>query len=270
MTSRQKVLIGGLGAFTPLLLNLLVVDFAVVFKHLTVSALVGYVVRALVLFGLGGLVAFLHTDETSRVKVFELGIFAPALITSVLNGGKSYIAKTAGAVSDARSTGSLVLGLYAQTPEKEKETPSSAKVKRGRASEKAKLAPEGEKSKPPQTTGKEVVAQPIHRENIRKFTVTQESTTQQFWRGLVGSTSTKVWFVIVGSHQNPQAAENQAEEIRHTGQGFDPQVYEPYGKNPNYAVVMGANLTLEEAQSLRERAIAAGLSTYLWTFPKSE
>lgn len=65
-------------------------------------------------------------------------------------------------------------------------------------------------------------------------------------------------------------AEKQAKQISEKWQGFEGEVYAPYGEDPYYAVVIGANLTYQEARQLRQRAIAAGFSkdTYLWTFPK--
>ncbi len=79
-----------------------------------------------------------------------------------------------------------------------------------------------------------------------------------------------MWFVIAGSHIKLGDAQRQAQQINRKWPDFSGEVYAPYGGNPHYAVVIGANLTYEEAQKLLQRAIAAGLSkdTYLWTFPK--
>lgn len=85
-TKRDKVLIGGLGALTPLVLPLLSVDLQNWWENLTVFVLLGAMLRISALCYLGGIVAFLHKDENSPIKLFELGIVAPALITGLLHG----------------------------------------------------------------------------------------------------------------------------------------------------------------------------------------
>ena len=82
MNIRKKIMIGGLGALTPVIMNLLIVDLNVLLVKFTSLAFIGYVIRVIILFYLGGLVAFLHKDENSPIKIFELGIIAPALITA--------------------------------------------------------------------------------------------------------------------------------------------------------------------------------------------
>jgi hypothetical protein len=89
MTKRKKLLIGGLGALTPLVLNLVVLDLEVLWPNATILKLLGYFIRVLALFYLGGLVAWLHGEEENPVKLFELGMTAPALITLLLNGSAS-------------------------------------------------------------------------------------------------------------------------------------------------------------------------------------
>ncbi|MBI5287187.1 MAG: SPOR domain-containing protein [Deltaproteobacteria bacterium] len=217
MTTYKKILIGGLGALTPILMNLLVVDLNILLVNLTFLAFLGYIIRVVILFYLGGLVAYLHRDENSPVKLFELGIAAPALITALLNAGHVE-------VSSKPIASILIPSVYAQT------------------------------------------------EDVKRFSLPEETRTQQLWRGLTGSISTpqKAWSVIVGSHLKLEDAKRQAHLINQEDKGFKAEVYAPYKGNPHYAVVIGANLTYEEAKELRQKAIAAGLpkDTYLWTFPR--
>ncbi|MEK6545114.1 MAG: hypothetical protein AAB257_04845 [Nitrospinota bacterium] len=63
MKTRQKIIIGGLGALTPIIMNLLVVDINVLVINLTIFAFIGYTIRVAIFFYLGGLVAFLHKNE---------------------------------------------------------------------------------------------------------------------------------------------------------------------------------------------------------------
>src|SRR5262245_53573172 len=95
MSPSRKVLIGGFGALTPIVLNLLIVDLETVWLKVTVFAALGYFIRVVTLFYLGGMFAWLHKREDNPVKLFELGIVAPALVTGVLNGAAAKPARTA-------------------------------------------------------------------------------------------------------------------------------------------------------------------------------
>ena len=130
MNTHQRIYLGGLGALTPILLNLLTVDCRTIFVGLTLLVFLGYLLRVVVLFYIGGLVAFLHREERSKFRLFELGILAPALITGLLNGSHVQTFSWAGEVA-SRVTIPPFLGLsaYAQSPPES----SPASVQRGPA-----------------------------------------------------------------------------------------------------------------------------------------
>jgi hypothetical protein len=75
--------------------------------------------------------------------------------------------------------------------------------------------------------------------------------------------------VIVGSFTSPDNANKYANSINERFPGYHANVYAPYGDAPYYSVVIGANLTLQEAKVLRDKAVASGLArqTYYKTFP---
>lgn len=85
MRTKRRIVIGGLGALTPVILNLLFIDYNTVFSSVTPGACLGYAVRVLVLFYIGGFVAYLHKDENRPLRIFEFGIIAPALIMGFMN-----------------------------------------------------------------------------------------------------------------------------------------------------------------------------------------
>jgi hypothetical protein len=89
IANRQRVIVGGIGAMTPVFLNLLAVDMHVVFASVTIPVLAGYVVRVAVLFFLGGFTAWLYQSETEPIKLFHLGVAAPALLLAYLNGAQA-------------------------------------------------------------------------------------------------------------------------------------------------------------------------------------
>jgi hypothetical protein len=228
LTTRQKIVLGGLGALTPIVVNLLVVDSTTIFGGLTALVLIGYVIRIVVLFYLGGLVAYLHKEENSGLQLFELGIVAPALITSLMNGAR-IDAPVAPVPAPASQSGfhMLVVPMHAQG--------GTAKS-----------------------------------DKVRTFTLPPETTTEQLWRGITGAQSRRIWFVIASSHAILADAERQAAQINaRTAKDFTAEVYAPYGSNRQYSVVIGANLTNADAEALKQRAVARGISkdVYLWTFP---
>ena len=219
----KRFLFAGLGGLAPLLLNLVVIDLQTLLLDLTLLAVLSYLIRVLALFALGGIVGWLHKTECDPVKLFQLGIAAPALITAAINGGQVTIPEKP-ADSHRQSTG-IVSVAYAQTAAEER---------------------------------------------VKTFSLPRETPAQQIYRGLFGATPKNVWFVIAGSHLTLQAAENQVAALHK--RGFPADVYAPYGGNPYYAVVIGAQLTREEARQLRAKAVRAGLpgDTYLWTFPQRQ
>jgi len=85
MTTRQRVCMGGLGALTPIVLNLLVID-ATMLSNLTMFVFLGYVIRSAALFYVGGLSTYFHKKEINKFKLYQIGIGAPALLAMALNG----------------------------------------------------------------------------------------------------------------------------------------------------------------------------------------
>ncbi len=103
----------------------------------------------------------------------------------------------------------------------------------------------------------------------KRFSLPEESGSEQFWRGFTGQMPARVWFVVVSSHPSLADAQSAATALEEQGlstQGFKAEVFEPSGGFSAYAVVIGANLSLREAEDLRQRAIGAGFSidTRVW------
>ncbi len=226
MSNSKRFLVGGVGGLAPILMFLITVDW----EHYVVDAaalkMVGYCVRVIVLFFIGGFVAYLHADEQKPFKLFELGLAAPALIAGYI-------------------TTSLV------------PMPSAQAIPSTRVH--AKFAIVGEafaQSKAPAR-------------DLKKFSLPVQRPTAQFIQGFIGGTPQNVWFVIVGSHLRVEDAKAQAEGINKQYQDFKAEVYEPYGGNPYYAVVIGANLTQSDAKALLGKAVNRGFpkDSYYKTFP---
>lgn len=84
--TRERILLGGAGALTPILLNALLVDTNTVFAKLTAVVALSYALRVIILFLLGSINTWLHEEEKCRKKLWQLGMAGPALVTTLLNG----------------------------------------------------------------------------------------------------------------------------------------------------------------------------------------
>jgi len=87
MTSMQRFLYGGIGALMPVLVTIVSLDLAHTFSKpdaFSTANIIGFGIRYLFLFVIGGIFAYFHTDEEKAFKLFEIGIAAPALITSII------------------------------------------------------------------------------------------------------------------------------------------------------------------------------------------
>jgi hypothetical protein len=217
--------------------SLLVVDYGGLAANFASYQVLGYAVKVLVLFGIGALVVYLNPKETNRLKVFQLGLGAPALILSVLNG--TNVQQVSGPANPAAGTPSASLILpwesiaYAQEP-----LPPQALV-------------HGQEMK------------------LKALAMPQRSGAQSFLAGLTGRPDRRVWFVFVRTEPKLEDAQRSAADIAKRFPGFKADVYKPYKEGDAYPIVIGANLELSEAQILRDKAVKAGMpaETRLWTFP---
>lgn len=227
MDTKSRFIIGGIGGLAPIVLFLINLDFDRYVTDATTWKTVGYLVRAVLLFLLGGFVAYLHETEKKRITLFLVGVAAPSLI--------------AGYLSTANPNRAQVIA--ASTPTKEQALlyflPSA-----------------------------HAQSVPVAPDQLKRFTLPPQNTGSQFLDGFLGIQPKNVWFVIVGSHLDVNDAKKQAQDINQKIEGYQAEVYAPYGDNPNYAVVIGAHLTQSEAKVLRDKAVRDGFpkDSYYKTF----
>jgi hypothetical protein len=89
-TGYSRFLWGGLGALAPTIISLAILDHSSIAHYISnideeTFKLVGYGFRVLALFAIGGLWAYFHRSEVEPLKLFQLGIVAPAMITGMIN-----------------------------------------------------------------------------------------------------------------------------------------------------------------------------------------
>jgi hypothetical protein len=86
MRFREKLVIGIMGALTPILLNLVVVDLSTTLAQVTPISVATYLLRVVGLCFAGGVVIWLNAEEDNKRQLFQLGLAAPALLTAMING----------------------------------------------------------------------------------------------------------------------------------------------------------------------------------------
>lgn len=118
MTPKKRFLLGGGGALMPVLVSLLAVDIGAALDNdanITTGNMIGITIRYIILFAVGGFVAYLHEDEMKSFKLFELGIAAPALITSLITAqGVVSNPRSADRANVSHSSFSFISSAYAE------------------------------------------------------------------------------------------------------------------------------------------------------------
>jgi hypothetical protein len=123
MTPKKRFLFGGIGALLPVIVSILTLDINAYLLNpdALAVALPGIIIRYTLLFFLGGFITYLHNDEDKPFKLVELGIAAPALISSLV-AGHAVNSPAVLANNDTHSTAavsfSIINSAYAESNEK--------------------------------------------------------------------------------------------------------------------------------------------------------
>ena len=241
MDTRKRIIIGAIGGITPYIVTLLVIDFKIALQDFSFYDGFGLFVRCLVLISLGSLVAYLHQKEKEAFKVFQLGLWAPALIATAING---YSQPNVPPRQEAKPPVQVNGALYLDNPHIHLISPAYASD--------SKVNP--------------AKSDYVNETSLKE---PQISGFDRFLRGLIGKTvkdDKNSWFVIVGSHLDVKDANNQVKQLEE--KRYLAEVYLPYRTSRIHAVVIGTNISLSEAKKLRKQAIKDGLpkDTYLWSY----
>ena len=230
MDLRQRLFIGCLGALAPILVNLYVVDFQTVLPHLLPLEALSYGVRLLALCASACLVVYLNNDEIRPVKLFQLGVAAPAMLTTLLNGAA--VTNRNPSVSVAPVPAHINWLIV---------SPANAQ---------------------PSTDSQRSA-------EILDCTKPQEpSVSQQILKGLVGINPGNQWFVVVGSNPTAEEAVADVEAVNRRFAGkYQAKICAPTAvPNAPYRVVIGQYLTYADATALKNQAIAGGLPSNTWVW----
>lgn len=118
MTPKKRFLFGGIGALLPVMVSILTLDINAYLLNpdALVAAIPGIIIRYSILFFIGGFITYLHSDEDKPFKLVELGIAAPALISSLV-ASHAVSSPPVQATSDNHSTVgfSIISSAYAES-----------------------------------------------------------------------------------------------------------------------------------------------------------
>jgi hypothetical protein len=236
--------IGCIGALTPILLNLLVVDLQTTLSNVTLITVLSYLVRVVALCAAACIVIFLNDDETKPVKLFQLGIAAPALLTGLLNGA--------------------VIANQRTPPSQSSQTAPAATINHNERETNQRFVFEV-----PSFIGRAHAQGAGRPANVLDCTTPQDpSVSQQILKGLIGIVPDNQWFVVVGSNPTAESALADVATLnqRYAGR-FSAKVCAPAAAPDNrYRVVIGEYLTYAAATKLKLEAIAAGLPGETWVW----
>jgi len=235
LSTSTRLIIGGIGGIAPIIISLLVVDLNTLINDLRMMDAIGLAVRVSILVFIGGLVGYLHQDETEPFKVFQLGIAAPAMLTTAINGY--------GVVGSSTATYKEIHAVnHYQNNNWSLNIISSAHAS-------------------------DQISRNVKYINSNAFQEQKVSNTERFLRGLIGkrvSNKGDDWFVIAGSHTSEKKAKQQIAKLNK--KNFIAKIFQPADGSKHFAVVIGSNLRIADANALRNQAIRKGLpkDTYLW------
>ena len=85
MTQKEAFFFGAVGGILPLLVSACAIEDGAIIDGLRPGNFIGYGMRVVALVIAGGIVALINSEVKSRMTLVQLGIAAPALLTSYIN-----------------------------------------------------------------------------------------------------------------------------------------------------------------------------------------
>lgn len=222
----HKMMLGTLGALTPSLLSLYTTDWAKLIdgNNLTIAYMFGYTVRVLILSLYGALIAYFHKTENNPVKLFQLGVAIPALITILLGmstNGQKINPMPADGIEEANT--SLLQVLTIQNLEKLRVQDS-----------------------PPMAA--------------QEFTLNQRNIFELFWHGFLGAdVEDRNFTLITGNQTDWVSVLQQYKQLQSEHPDLSPQIFHSYRQLGKYMLVLGHHLSYREAIELNRKAEEKGI-----------
>jgi hypothetical protein len=90
MTRKEVFFFGAVGGILPILVSILSIDLSPIIDHpgsLSLGNYIGFGLRVVALIIAGGVVALMNSNVKTPLTLIQLGVTAPALLTSFINAG---------------------------------------------------------------------------------------------------------------------------------------------------------------------------------------
>ena len=222
----HKMMLGALGALTPAIINLYVVDFEELFhsQPITPAYVIGYLVRILILILYGSLIAFFNRDEKNPVKLFQLGAAFPAIITIMLSVGKVPPPSTTAA---PKPTGRTAMGWLEWVVPAAQAQPGPTL---------ALIVP-------------------------KEFCLAKDRPIEQFWKGFMGyRVEEQSYAVVIPDEMDWQTILYSYYAYVRLYPHFDFEIYRSPTRTDLFMLVLATNQTLPAAYDLKHSAELSGMS----------
>ena len=216
----------------PLLANLYILDAKQIFSDFELIVFLGYMLKAVLCFGAGCLIGYLHQQENNRFTLFQLGLGVPALLLALLNGSQYAEAQSKapeqepGITQGAPQPGLSLLSfsVYADSHE------------------------------------------------LLTFETPEQTAFEKLMRGFGFSVPERDHFVIVGAYETKEESFDRAERIRTKYKGLTPRVYDAQSNGLYTVVIDGpvtstrANEIWKQAIDKKSDDLS---HAYVWRFGES-
>ncbi len=226
ISTRDKVLIGAIGGLSAVCVKFLGQDYNIIVENianLTASQMlsykIGYIILTPILMFLGGALASV-IEEKNKLKLFAIGVAAPALITTWSGGNKNELN-----LAGLPAGGGVISAAYADT--KPDDTPWYNFTEKD----------------PDEIDEKSMIGHAL--EGVKMF----------FGYG----NKPKKYWVVVGSYKNKRKAEKVVKKINRSKCELGAFVGKRLKQSGYYPVVVGDYQTLDEARDTRDKALSLSI-----------
>lgn len=208
------------GALMPIIMSLYYTDIEVLAQKISTPIILGYCIKVVILLILGFLIGLFYRSETNGLKLFQLGIAAPAIVMGLINGHNLNNPEN----GDMNLNRSALFSLNIATKDFDKEI----------------------------LNRKQDTAIRFHEATILQYDYPEESAKQEFLRGFTGKRITNNWFLIYDSYSDQREATNIIVYIKDKFPELNVQLYYSIMDPNKYDVVMGDHLEYKEGIKLQK------------------
>lgn len=235
MKTWNKCLLASIGALMPLIMSLYFAEFEVLKQNFTTTIFIGYLIKVIILVTIGGLIGYFYRSETSGMKLFQLGIAAPAIMLGLIN--EQRLGSSEGREANPNTTALFSLNI-----------PTNYFVKGN-------------------LNGQQDTTIRFHEAQILQYDYPEESAKEELFRGFKGKKITNIWFLMYDSYSDLKEARITIVDLQNLYPDLGIQLYQSVQDPEKYDVIVGAHLEYTEGLKLQEKySILMDKYLVLWEY----